>query len=237
MESKNKTRVKTEGRRRKAQKLPPGETKSEILLYIAKNGSVETAVIREHLRTHLNIRTKKMTYDHLSGLVDERKLVEKKSNGKGNSDLYFLPANFISTQKIFNYLKKQGKEKEFIKTNHFRSYISSGEFRATALIYFIKEAFLAFVDYVKSDEFYEALIKKLKEKQLQLHEEGLNIIRDSKVSGARYTELADFSKVIALCNAKKPNKVQIISSILAIIENTDADTIFSRLISLNPETA
>lgn len=221
-------------------KLPAGETKSEILLYIAENGKVGTDSVRDYLRTHLNIKNKKMTYVHLSELVKLKYIIKIpapiRTNKHGKPQLhtgaldYFSPATgFTALQSVFNYLKNHHKEKEFIKTKHFKLYVSSDEFRAKVFIYFIKEALLDLINYAKSDDAYDAFMKIAQEKQLRGHEKVLNMLRNIDISKAKYTKSTDWNKVIALSKAPNPNNIQILNSIMAIIKNTDADTIFSSL--------
>lgn len=227
-------------------KLPPGETKSEILLYIAENGVVGTDVIRDRLKSHLNIKNKKMTYDHLSDLeklgyivriTAFRKTPEygKKLEHSGTLDYFSLATGFTVLQGIFNYLKDHHKEQDFIRTKYFKSYVSTEDFRARAFIYFVKEAVLALINYGKSDEVYNTLIKKIKGNRTGGYE-GLNILRNADVSKAKYTKFSDWNKVEALSKAKNPHKTQILSSMMAIMKNTDPDTIFSSLnaVNMNP---
>jgi hypothetical protein len=229
-------------------KLPPGETKSEILLYIAENSVVGTDAIRDHLRSHLNIKNKKITYDHLSKLekwgyivriTTARKIPEhgKKLEHSGTLDYFSLATGFTTLQHIFNYLKDHQKEKDLIGTKYFKSYVSTEDFRARAFIYFVKEAILALINYAKSDEVYNAFIKKIKENRIGGYEESLNILRNADISKAKYTNFSDWNKVEALSKAKNPKKTQILSSMMAIMKNTDPDTIFSSLNAVNKNSA
>jgi hypothetical protein len=230
----NNNEITTHSLLHKARKVPPGEAKSEILIYLANNGPIDTATIREHLKTHLNIKNKRMTYLHLNELM-EKKHLGKISSGKGKTDLYFLLGNFVALKQTFNYLKRYHKEMDFIKTKYFKSYVSSEDFRARTFIYVLKEFVLTLIEYVKSDKVYDALIKKTNGSSETVR--GLDVIRASDISTAKYVKASDFSKVMKLCKIKKPDRAQILSSMLAILKNTDVDTIFSSLLLLNPNSA
>ena len=77
-------------KRRPIQREPIGNTKSEILIYIANNDNATITDIRRYLRNERNIRNIKVIRKHLSDLVLHNIISIKKAERRGLSDIYYL---------------------------------------------------------------------------------------------------------------------------------------------------
>jgi len=213
-------------RKSKAKRMPIGATKSEILLFIANNGEADSVDLKWYLKEESGIKNKKSLRIHLSDLASEG-MVSKRSKGKGLSDIYYLTNSFSNLTAVFNYLKENKKEKEFLTTRFFKEYVGSEDFKAKFFVHFTKRILLSMIAYLQSDEGYKEQLKSFGKYESKQPENFLTAIKNSKKIKPKYTKLEDWEKALALYDEKNVETLSaMVSSFASIIENTDVDTLY-----------
>lgn len=149
-------------RRRPSQREPAGNTKSEILLYLANNGDVTVTIadIRRYLRNEKNIRNIKVIRKHLSDLVTDNLISIKKAERRGLSDIYYLEKSFSSFKTSFNFINDFHKPL-FLGTKYTKDVILSDNFLAYGIINIGKEIFSELLK-LKDENYFNAIVEKAK---------------------------------------------------------------------------
>lgn len=201
-------------RRKPSQREPVGNTKSEIIVYLANNEDATITDLRRYLRNEKNIRNIKVVRKHLSDLVLDNIISNRKAERRGLSDIYYLERSFSSFKAIFNFIDDFHKPL-FLGTKYAKDVTSDDNFLAYGMINIGKEIFSEFLK-LKDENNFNALIEKakrngedvsskeikemLEEAKKNLLEEDLNEFQ-SYLSGAKPE---DIISTLGSLNEEKP---------------------------------
>jgi len=147
-------------RRRPSQKEPIGNTKSEIIVYIANNENSTITDIRKYLRNEKNIRNIKVVRKHLSDLVKEGIINIKKAEKRGFSDVYYIEKSFSKFRDVFNYLRDFHRPL-FLRSRYAVDMINSEEFLVYGFVNIVKELFIELLK-LSDENYFNAMIEKAK---------------------------------------------------------------------------
>jgi len=126
-------------KRKQGQKEPIGNTKSEIIVYIADKGETTITDIKTYLLSEENIRNKKnIKYQHLSNLVNEGIINIKKAEKRGLSDSYYIEKTFSQFKTVFNFINDFYRPL-FLKSKYSMDMINNDDFLIYGFINIIKE--------------------------------------------------------------------------------------------------
>lgn len=139
--------------RKKGDKQPEGETKSKILLYLADHKDQPFNLLRGHLYKELKLQTPRAIRDHLEyfekkGYVTKTHLMHGPS-GTYYLNVYNLKMGFEGFKKIYTYLKDHHFDEDLIKTDYYKEYIQTVDFREKIRIHFFKENMLKIYRLIK----------------------------------------------------------------------------------------
>jgi hypothetical protein len=215
----------SETRKLGAKSMPRGETKSEILLYVAnKPDGVRTPEIKEHLRGKLRLKNKKNLLTHLSDLYKE-KLLDKEQFKRGVADTFYLKGRFRTLNALFDYMKSLGKEKEFMETRYFTEYISTPDFRAKYFVQLLKDVIFSTIG--QPQESFEYGIVDFFINTFQLGDSKeikkiLDSLADYDFSKVKDKRIEDLDATVVDCINRK-NRKQCLTRLLAILKTNDVD--------------
>ena len=124
-----------------AKRMPRGVTKVSLLLFVAQKGKIDTADLQKYLKKNLGIKNKKNLREHLSFLL-ENGLLSETGYKRGLATAFFIEPNFHTFHAVFNYtrsFKDPIKIKTIMKSQYFKSYVSSEDFKQKFFVHLIKE--------------------------------------------------------------------------------------------------
>ena len=220
-------------RKARAKRLPIGSTKSEMLLFVANNGDVDTLSLKWHLKKQFGIKNKKNLLIHLAGLTEEG-LLKKKSNGKGNADTYYLEKNFSNLKSVFNYLKENRREKEFLATRFFKEYINSDDFQIKFVAHLIRSMTLAMINYLETEDTSKMVSDDAKRESDKLLVQIANFVKSSEPVSPNLATLDNFSKVSQGADISNKKKFQKMVNVgIALLRKTDVDTFAEFIMELD----
>ena len=199
-------------KRRPIQREPIGNTKSEILIYIANNDNATITDIRRYLRNERNIRNIKVIRKHLSDLVLHNIISIKKAERRGLSDIYYLEKSFSSFKTSFNFINEFYKP-SFLGTKYAKDVISSDDFFVYGIINIGKEIFSELLK-LKDENYFNSIIEKAKR-------------NGEDISGKEIKELIE--------KTKKNLHEEDSNEFLDFLMTTKPEDIFSTLGNLNEE--
>jgi hypothetical protein len=146
--------------RKPSQREPIGNTKSEIIVYIANNETSTITDIRRHLRDEKNIRNVKVVRKHLSDLENEGIINIKKAEKKGLSDIYYIEKSFSKFKDVFNYLNDFHKPL-FLRSRYAVDMINNEKFLVYGFVNVVKELFTELLK-LSDKNYFNAMIEKAK---------------------------------------------------------------------------
>jgi len=147
-------------RRRPSQKEPVGNTKSEIIVYIANNETSTITDIRRYLRNEKNIRNIKVVRKHLSDLVKEGIINIKKAEKRGFSDFYYIEKSFSKFKDVFNFLNDFHRPL-FLRSRYAIDTINSQEFLIYGFVNVMKELYTELLK-LSDENYFNDFIEKIK---------------------------------------------------------------------------
>jgi len=218
-------------KRKQGQKEPIGNTKSEIIVYIADKGETTITDIKTYLLSEKNIRNKKnIKYQHLSNLVKEEKINIKKAEKRGLSDTYYIEKTFSQFKTVFNYLNDFYRPL-FLKSKYAIDTINSHEFLIYGFINIIKE-FVSELQKISDDNYINKLIEKLK-RNGEYVEEVKESIENLKNDLKEYN-INDFNDFQDLLLTSTPEAFHIIKVLINLIFPEKQKSEMLNIISTSP---
>ncbi len=138
---------KPKNRKGNYKKIPEGETKTKILLYLSDGEKKRTDIIG-YIKAGQGIRTNRVIDKHLKELFESDFLTKR--GEKGFPTYYSLNDDYDGLKKIFHFLRKSNKEKGLLKSHYFQENINEDIF-----IYitrdFLKSIIKPLLELIKTD--------------------------------------------------------------------------------------
>lgn len=139
---------------------PDGFTQSVILLYLIENGVQDRTEISDFLKHNYHMVNSSNVKNHMYKLV-KKGFVEPGDKLPGKPRPYKIKTGFDTIKGFFIFLKNNSLEKELMKSEYFKDYIGSDEFRIKFIANIFKANIQKIDSVIRDEEQYKKLIAKL----------------------------------------------------------------------------